>query len=461
MNFKDMPIDELINVDFDCSCGRHHLAAIDHIAIGQGAVERLPEFLADQKLHNGEKLAKGDKIYVIADVNTWEVAGKHVTELIEAAGYLVDTYIFPYKSMHAEQKYADEITKHLPTDAKLMVAVGSGTINDLTRFVAFNHDMPYYIVGTAPSMDGYTSNVSPLVQNGLKITHTAECASAIIGDTDILATAPDVMIAAGLGDVLGKYLAINDWKLSNIINDEYYCPEVGELVLYSAGKCVASVPGLVNRDSDALKYLMESLVLIGIAMSFIGFSRPASASEHHISHFLEMKSIFKGEYGQLHGTCVGMATCLVSELYESFLNGSIDYDRARAHARAFDYEAWEKEIKRSFGPGAQEVLKLYKKAQQNEPEKVIARINSIEKNEAAVRQQISTVVEQTKNAPALLKALGGLTTPDQFGITREDYTDILTYAKDLRDRYAALQLFYDTDTLDTLVQETADKYFGA
>ena len=121
-------------------------------------------------------------------------------------------------------------------------------------------------------MDGYASNVSPLVHNNLKITYSAECANAIIGDTDILATAPDVMIAAGLGDVLGKYLAINDWKMSELINGEYYCPEVGELVLYSVKKCVDTVPGLVNRESDALQYLMESLVLIGICLLYTSFT---------------------------------------------------------------------------------------------------------------------------------------------------------------------------------------------
>lgn len=460
MSFKDLPINELINVDFNCSCGHHHEARIDHIAIGKGAVNQITDFLEDQKLHDGSKLQKGDRLYLIADVNTWEVAGKKVANLIEKAGYPVTTHIFPYKSMHAEQKYADEIAANMPKDTKMIIAVGSGTINDLSRFVAFNHDMPYYIVGTAPSMDGYTSNVSPLVQNNIKITHSAECASAVIGDTDILATAPDIMIAAGLGDIMGKYLAINDWKLSHMINDEYYCPEVGDLVLYSVQKCVDSVPGLAKRESESLQYLMESLVLIGIAMSFIGFSRPASASEHHISHFLEMKSIQKGEYGELHGTNVGMATGLVGEMYGLLLNKKFDYDRARAHAKAFDYDAWEKEIHRTFGPGAGEVIKLYTTARQNDPDKVLARLDAIEKNEDAMRAQIAIAVEQTKKTPQLLKQLGGLTDPKDFGFDKAEFSDILHYAKDLRDRYAALQIFYDLDELDDLIKTVTDKYFG-
>lgn len=459
MNFKDLKIDELVNEEFECECGKTHEAQIDHIAIEKGAVNKLPEFLSDQILHDGSKLEKDDKIYVVADVNTWDVAGEKVVSVVEEAGYPVESYIFPYESMHAEQQYADEILEHLPEDAKLIIAVGSGTINDLSRFVAFNNDLPYYIVATAPSMDGYASNVSPLVQNNLKITHPAECASAIIGDTDFLATAPDVMIAAGLGDVLGKYLAINDWKLSNIINDEYYCDNVGELVLESVRKCVENVPGLVERDPEALVYLMESLVLIGIAMSFIGYSRPASASEHHISHFLEMKSIQNGNYGELHGTCVGMATALVGEMYKKLLENPIDYDKARAHAKAFDYETWKEEIERSYGPGAEEVLKLYQKAKQNEPDDVLERIDSIEENEEAVKALIAQAVEDTKNAPELLESLGGLTSPAQFGFDKDEFKDILLYAKDLRERYAALQLFYDLGVLDEISDEVLEEHF--
>lgn len=462
MGFKELTINELINHEFDCSCGKKHIANIENIMIGKGVIDKLPEIMATQKLRYDKALTKEDKIFVVSDVNTYPVAGEKVVDLVKNAGYPVESFVFPYQSMHAEDKYADEMREAMPEDTKLLIAVGSGTINDLSRYVAFGAKIPYYIVATAPSMDGYASNVSPLVHNNLKITYGAQCAEAIIGDTDILATAPDVMIAAGLGDVLGKYLAINDWKMSEIINDEYYCPEVGELVLYSVKKCVDTVPGLVKRDADALQYLMESLVLIGIAMSYIGFSRPASASEHHISHFLEMKSIFRHEYGELHGTCVGMATCIVSDMYAKFLTMNMDYDKAREHAESFDYAEWEKEIKRSFGLGASEVIKLYKEVGQNEPENVEKRIAAIQNNEAKLVALMEEVVAATQKAPELLEALHGLTSPAQWEkwhITKEDFKDILMYAKELRNRYAALQIFYDMGVLEELADYICDKYY--
>lgn len=458
MSFKELSINELINRVFDCSCGKKHIASIENIAIGKDALGKVPSFLAAQKLKDGSVLTKEDKIFLVADVNTWKVAGERVETMVKEAGYPVEAYVLPHKSMHAEDKYAEEIKAHIPTDTKLIIAIGSGSLNDLTRYVAFNAGLPYYVVATAPSMDGYASNVSPLVHNNLKITYTAECANAIIGDTEILATAPDVMIAAGLGDVLGKYLAINDWKMSEIINGEYYCPEVGELVLYSVKKCVDTVPGLVKRDSDALQYLMESLVLIGIAMSYIGFSRPASASEHHISHFLEMKSIFKGEYGELHGTCVGMATCIVGDMYAKFLTMPYNYDKARTHAEGFDYNTWEKEINRTFESGAGEVTKLYAEVHQNDPEIVGKRINIIQNNEAKLTGLMQEVVASTEKAPELLKALHGLTSPAEFNVTKDEFKDILMYAKELRNRYAALQFFYDMGVLEELADDVVNKY---
>lgn len=460
MSFKELSINELINHEFDCSCGKKHIANIENITIGKGVVAKLPEIMAAQKLKDGSMLSTSDKVFVVADVNTWAVAGEKVTDLVKEAGYPVETYVFPHKSMHAEDKYAEEMKEHLPADTKLIIAVGSGSLNDLTRYVAFHAGIPYYIVATAPSMDGYASNVSPLVHNNLKITYEAQCANAIIGDTEILATAPDVMIAAGLGDVMGKYLAINDWKMSEIINDEYYCPEVGELVLYSVKKCVDTVPGLIKRDSDALQYLMESLVLIGIAMSYIGFSRPASASEHHISHFLEMKSIFKGEYGELHGTCVGMATCIVADMYAKALTMPMDYDKARVHAESFDYDTWEKEINRTFEAGAGEVIKLYDKVHQNDPEVVEKRINAIQNNEAKLVALMQEVVADIEKAPELLKSLKGLTSPAEFNVTKDEFKDILMYAKELRNRYAALQFFYDMGMLDELSDYIVEKYMG-
>lgn len=459
MGFLDKTINELINTEFSCSCGRNHIANIEQIAIGKDALLQLPKFIETQNLADGRVFdKKTDRILVVSDVNTRKAGGEKVLSMLTNLGYVVKEYCFPYESMHAEEQYAEELKDQLFDGLSLIVTVGSGSLNDITRFVAFHANIPYYIVATAPSMDGYASNVSPLIHNNLKITYSCACAAAIIGDTELLATCPTKMIGAGLGDILGKYIAINDWKMANLLNDEYYCEEVADLVLYSVKKCVENVPGLIRREPQALTYLMESLVLIGIAMSYIGVSRPASSSEHHIAHFLEMKAIFKGEYGQLHGTNVGMATCLIHDMYKKFLEMDLDFEKARTKAREFDYKTWEAEIKRSFGLASEEVISLYQTAGQNNPEQVIARIDSIEKNWQELRLMLDKTVENTQTTATLLKQLNGVTSLEGYGLTKGEIKDVLMYCKDLRNRYGALQLFYDMGVQEELCDFVIQKY---
>lgn len=459
MDFTAKTINELINEEFACSCGKKHIANIEHIAIGKNALEKLESFIDSQTLNNGAIFQKSkDSILVVSDANTRKVAGEKILNRLKENGYLATEYCFQNNAIHAEDECVEELQNHLPKDTSLIITVGSGSLNDITRYVAFHAEIPYYIIATAPSMDGYSSNVSPLIHNNLKITYECKCANAIIGDTDIMTTCPTKMVGAGLGDIIGKYIAINDWRMSRIITGEYCCDPVCDLVLYSVQKCVDNVPGLQRREPEAFQYLMESLVLIGIAMSYIGFSRPASSSEHHIAHFLEMKAIFNGEYGELHGTNVGMATCLVSQMYEKFLTMEIDFDKARAAAKNFDHEHWTAEINRAYGSAAPEVLKVEASAHQNDPENVIRRIHAIEANYTQIRTMIEKLVADTKKAPELLTSLEGLITPKGYNLTTNDIRDVLRYAKELRSRYAALQFFYDLGVLDELTDFILKKH---
>ncbi len=452
MDFTKYSINQLINKEYECSCGKTHLANIKNIAIGERAVLKLKEIILAQKLNECRNFdSTKDKVLVVCDINTAPLAEEYVTPILSEMGVSYDSFVYQKSEFHAEMKYVDELMQHI-TDEALIIAVGSGTINDICRYVAFEKKLPYYIVATATSMDGYSSNVSPIVVNNLKTTFICKCADAIIGDTQMLASAPMKMIAAGFGDIAGKYLAISDWKMSNIINGEYYCNAIGELVLFSVKKCVDNLDGLKNRDLKALEYLMESLVLIGIAMSYVGFSRPASSSEHHIAHFTEMKSIFAHEFGELHGTNVGMATVLISQMYAKFLELDIDFDTARNKADAFDKKQWEQNITHAYGVAAGEVLRLYDEYKQNNPDVVKTRIDAIEKNKTAVISQIEVAVNSTQNTAEHLEALSGKTSPKSYNLTAEEVKQILLYAKDLRNRYAALQLFYDLGVLEELVE---------
>ncbi len=461
MSLSEKKIEELIHRDFACSCGHTHRADIEHVVIGEGAIGQLVPILLEQKLANGRVFdPASDTVFAVTDVHTHPIAEAYVFPLLREANISFTEYSFPHEKMHTTDAGVEELRANLPSDTSLLIAIGSGTINDLSRFVAFHANLPYYIIGTAPSMDGYASDVSPIIHNNLKTTFSAVCAKTIIGDPALMQGCPALMIGAGLGDIIGKYVAINDWKISQKINGEYCCDEVCDLVLASVKKCVDSVPGLTKRDPQALQYLMESLVLSGMAISFIGTSRPASSSEHHLAHFMEMQSIFRGEYGELHGTNVGLSTCIVSKLYQEFLKLDLDYDKARAHAKAFDPVRWEADVRRFYQSAADEVIKLEQTAKKNDPEEVLRRIDALEANEGFVRAMVEQLVDRTKDTASLLESLDGLTSPKTAGVTRENMRGILLYAKELRNRYSALQIFYDLGVLEELADRVLDYYYG-
>ena len=136
-------------------------------------------------------------------------------------------------------------------------------------------------------MDGYASKGAAMIMGNMKVTYNAHVPAAIIGDTNILKDAPMDLIKSGYGDILGKYSCLNDWKLAHVVNDEYICDYVYDLTFEMLTKTQDLGPALLARDPEAIKTLMEALVGVGIAMAYVGNSRPASGSEHHLSHFFE------------------------------------------------------------------------------------------------------------------------------------------------------------------------------
>ena len=185
----------------------------------------------------------------------------------------------------------------IPEDTALIVGIGSGTINDMARFLSYKLHIPYVIVGTAPSMDGYASVVSPLIVDGVKTTFEAVYPLAIVADLNIMKAAPMPMLQAGLGDILGKYTALADWHvhLAHILKEEYFCETVEKLVRTAVEKCEMAAERLHLRENDTLESLTEALILSGLAIGMVGVSRPASGEEHHLSHCWEMMTMNCGK----------------------------------------------------------------------------------------------------------------------------------------------------------------------
>ncbi len=202
-------------------------------------------------------------------------------------------------------------------NAEYIIAVGSGTINDICKYASAKCSVPYGVYATAPSMDGYVSGISALYENGKKVTVSTTIPSDVVIDVPLLAGAPINMMVAGAGDMIGKYTSLLDWKLANTLKGEHYREDIVERMQEAARLCLSRAPLLVERDIAAVEALMEGLILSGIEMQNAGNSRPASGSEHHISHYLEMAAERAGTYFAPHGVQVALGSLAANAMYRS------------------------------------------------------------------------------------------------------------------------------------------------
>jgi len=444
MNTDKLELAHLLNNPIPCSCGRTHFAGIEHVEVCDGALDKVAAIV--------RKSGYG-KPFLIADCNTYEVAGKTVMEKLAGEGITASSFVFEDAALSPNEQALGTLLMNFDPTCDLILAVGSGTINDLSRFFSYQLGMPYFIVATAPSMDGYASSVAPLLKNKLKTTFECHVPQAIIADLDILAKAPVDMIAAGFGDVLGKYTCLADWQLSALINGEYYCERVANLTRHSLEKTMGLREGIARGDKQAIGELMETLILSGIAISFVGNSRPASGSEHHLAHFWEMRLLWEGRDHVFHGTSVGIGTALVLQLYQELLQANLD-PHTFADIQAPNGDTWKADIERVFMEGAPEVLALEEKAKKNDTELRKGRLVAIAQNWDQIKNTLASVPSPAE-ARALLAQVHAPFEPSQVGIETQLVQDALLYAKEIRARYTILQLLWDLNLLQDYSQRVA------
>lgn len=305
-----MKVSEMPGYGFDCSCGRHHSVDINRIITGTGILNQLPEAIAEFK----------DKtILVVADDNTVKIGGYKVKQLLDDNGFKTELLVLEYPDypvLLPDERIVGTLLVHTTDDVGLLLGVGSGTINDLCKIVSYKMKLPFVIVGTAPSMDGYASVMAPLIVDRQKITYPAHYPYVIIEDSELLDTAPPIMKKAGFGDIIGKYTALADWRLAHKVNGDHYCDIVAEMVQSAVDKCVANLEGYFNGEAEATNIMSDTLLLTGISIGLIGYTRPASGSEHHLAHYWELDGIARGVEHPLHGNSVAMGSIASAEVYK-------------------------------------------------------------------------------------------------------------------------------------------------
>ena len=219
----------------ECACKKSHQIKLPQIIVENGAILSLSKIISQKGLK---------KAYVLADINTFSVAGESVLNELDKASVSYTKHVFKNENLEPDEYAVGSAIMHFDKGCDFVVSIGSGVLNDIGKIVSATANIPYIIVATAPSMDGYASATSSMSRDGLKVSLPSKCADVIIGDIDIVKTAPIKMLQAGLGDMLAKYVSIAEWRIAYEVASEYYCERVAELIRGALKKCVdnATIP---------------------------------------------------------------------------------------------------------------------------------------------------------------------------------------------------------------------------
>ena len=404
----------------DCTCGRKHECDISYVYVEKDAMKHL------------ENICRGyQKILIVADENTYGAAGAKTEKYISEKS--VRKVIFPAKPLLIPNEDAIKTVTDNLSDTDLIIGIGSGVIQDLCKYVSNEQKIPYCVVATAPSMDGYASSGAAMITDGMKVTYSARVPYAIIADTEVIKDAPIEMIKAGYGDIIGKYSALNDWKLGALVNGEYFCSYIYELTYDMLLKVLPLAEKLLKRDEESVKTLMEALILVGIAMSFAGNSRPASGSEHHLSHYFEITGIVDGTDYLPHGIDVVYSTVITSMLREKIKRAPLP---KKQFTMPENYR--NSEISRVYKSVADGCIALQEKLGTYNDN----RLERYVKNEAGIKE----ILAEAPTADQIISILDGIGLDlNEFYKTYSNakIRDAVRYAKDLKDRYTVLWMYYD------------------
>ncbi|MDR2122778.1 MAG: sn-glycerol-1-phosphate dehydrogenase [Flavobacteriaceae bacterium] len=448
------------------------------LEIGSGIINKIPQIFAEQ--------FPGKKAIVIADPNTYGVAGKKVHEVLKNAGLEgVEPYILDDPNLYADYVFVEQVRDYLRDKDVTPVAVGSGVINDITKRAGSELKRPYMCVATAASMDGYSSAGASITNKGAKITHACEAPRAIVADIDIIAAAPPLMTASGYADLYAKVVSGADWILAAELADpdkpkKGIEPMTGawNIVQDGLAESLQDPVGARNGEPKAIGLLTEGLMLGGFAMQSMeswgaGVSRPASGAEHQFSHLWDMEHhTFKGEMAKRfglypnqdeqapsHGFKVGIGTLAITALYEVMLKTPIDQlDVNAAVEKWTSLEDQLKEINEMFAgtdilPFAitQTTDKYVTKEELRE------QLNKIKNNWSVLKEKIEKQIIPFKETKQRLAAVGAPVEPEQIGISREKLKESFYRAHKIRSRYTILDFAYRAGYLNQWVEEIFNK----
>ena len=399
------------------------------------------------------------KAIIIEDPRTKSVAGDCVASRLKDAGVEVSEYVVnpDGSDFHATYAKVEEVREAIRASGASAVAVGSGTLNDLTKRASDELGQRYMVVGTAASMDGYTAYGAAITKDGMKQTLSCRAPLGCIVDSLVAASAPREMTASGYADLIAKIPAGADWMLADAIGSEAIHPLAWRLVQEPLREAISNPSGCASGDEREVRKLCEGLVMSGFAMQAMGSSRPASGTEHQVSHYWDMEDLSFGGRPVSHGFKVGIGTLFSTKVLEFILRrdlSKLDVEKAVAMwPSAFDalkatfpaiYGGRPAHIRRAEG----EMAKKY-----STPDRLREELSAFRRVWPELSERLRAQLMPFGEVREKLRLAGAPYEPEQIGVTRARFRDTCRSVPYMRNRYFGLDLVERLGLMDEMLGE--------
>jgi len=397
-----------------CSCGRTHKMETQFCVIESGSLKNISTYIKQNGMQG----------YCVAvyDDNTYKATEDRHPQVDAQVILLAE-------NLHANEHGVELLQEKLPKETEIIIAIGSGTIHDISRFCAYKRNIDFVSCPTAASVDGFCSSVAAMTWNGCKKTLTAVAPKIVVADLEIIKNAPIRLAKSGFGDMIGKYISLTDWKIGNLLTGEFYCDTIAELTRQATENVLASAEGIASGDVNAYENLMYGLLMSGLAMQMMGNSRPASGAEHHISHLIEMNPpSIENSSDALHGEKVGVGTLLAIKEYRRLA--------ALPQTSCKDYEVFSPELITSLF-GAELAPEILEENRNDAAEQITAGI--LQTNWNAICKVISQL-PGLNQLEELYEKLAVKSTLDEIGVSCDLEDVLLQYSPMVRNRLTLMRI---------------------
>ncbi len=380
----------------------------------------------------------GRRIAVISDTTTHDVLGAQVERAL--AGRHEITSIKLPAGPHPDDETLAVIEPQLAmSDA--VIAIGSGSINDLAKFASARANKPYAVFATAPSMNGYTSLNAAITMHGHKLSLPAQAPAGAFFDLGILAAAPARLIRAGLGDSLCRTTAQADWLLSHLLLDTPYRELPYELLADDEPPLFAQAADLLAGSHETMERLVRTLVLAGFGTAILGNSAPASQAEHLVSHYIDM--LAPPHPLIYHGEQVGVTTLSIARLQEQMLTAqpvvrpdtATEADLIAHYGAELGRSCWQEFALKRIDTAKADTLN-----------------QRIASQWSTIRDRIAAILLPSSHLESVLRTAGADLTPESIHLPRSFYDETLLHCREIRNRYTFLDLAANAGRLPALVR---------